>query len=319
MRYYDIRIIDPPSGKLVRQFTSLAPLGYTLPGALNVDLDVPTYALAAPAGAAYVRIWGISIKEISQASDYNTKTLQVYAGMAKGLPLANPAQRGLILEGEISQAYGNWQGVNMSLDLIVQAAVGSQDAPANIILNWKAGTPLSTALQSTLSTAFPDFTITGLDTINPNLVQSNDDVMAFQTASQLANYIKGRTQTIINTPNYQGVEIFIQQKQFNIFDGSSTRVAKIIEFKDLIGQPSWIGPQQIQFKTVMRANIVGGDLVELPKGQVTTTAQSYSQFRDQSQFTGNYTIIAARHVGCYRQADGNSWVTVFDATPELRP
>lgn len=319
MRYYDIKILEPTTGALIREFTSLSPQGFTLPGALNIEMDIPTYALAAPAGTAYARVWGVGIKEIGQASDYNTKTLQIYGGMAKGLPLANPAQRGLLLEGEISQAYGNWQGTNQSLDLIVQAPVGSQALPSNIILTWLAGQTLSSALAATFATAFPDFTVIGLDTINQNLVQSNDDVMAFQTATQLAQYIKGRTQAIINRDNYQGVDLFIQQKQFNVFDGSSTRVAKIIEFKDLVGQPTWIGPQQIQFKTIMRANVGGSDLVELPKGQVTTTAQSYSQFRDQSQFTGNYTIIGARHVGCFRQADGNSWVTVFDATPELRP
>ncbi len=126
MRFYTINILDPAqptTAPPIKQYTSLRPDGWTNPRALNVELDIPTYALASPSGAASIRIHGIGIQQINQAFDLNGKTVQVYGGMARGLPLANPDQRGLLLQGEITQAFGNWQGPNMSLDLIVQSAL----------------------------------------------------------------------------------------------------------------------------------------------------------------------------------------------------
>src|ERR1700752_2385438 len=125
MRFYDIKITDPKSGKLIQQFTSLNTLGQTIPGALNVELDIPVFRMAEPAGAAYVRVWGISIKDIGQAFDLNGKNIEVSAGMAKGLPLANPKQSGLILQGTIQQAFGNWQGFDQTLDFVVNVTSGS--------------------------------------------------------------------------------------------------------------------------------------------------------------------------------------------------
>jgi hypothetical protein len=315
MRYYTILILDPVTGKELQKYSSLNADGATIPGALNVEFDIPRVSLASPQGASYIRIWGIGIKDIGQANDLNRKIVQVYGGMAKGLPLANPQQAGLLLEGEITQAFGNWQRVNMTLDLIVQTSVGSAEVPANIVLNWKAGQTLSEALIATLTAAFPTRTV--LSAISANLVQSHDEPAVFQTVVQLAQWAKQKTQAMLGG-DYRGIDFVIKQKQFYIYDGTSSAVAKIIEFKDLIGQPTWIGPEIIQFKTVMRADVDVPDFVELPKGQVTNTAQSYSQYRDQSQFTGIFEIIGARSVGCYRQRDGNSWVTVFDAFPQRK-
>ena len=42
--------------------------------------------------------------------------------MAAGLPLANPAQSGVFVQGQVYQAYGNWIGENMSLTLEIVPA-----------------------------------------------------------------------------------------------------------------------------------------------------------------------------------------------------
>lgn len=315
MRYYTILILDPVTGKELQKYSSLNSNGTTIPGALNVEFDIPIWSLASPQGASYVRIWGVGIKTIGQANDLNKKIVQVYGGMAKGLPLANPQQSGLLLEGEITQAFGNWQGVNMTLDLIVQTSVGSAETPANIVLNWKAGQPLSEALIATLTAAYPERTI--LSTISANLVQNHDEPGVFQTVVQLAQWAKQKTQAMLGG-DYRGIDFLIKQKQFYLYDGTSSTKAKTIAFKDLIGQPTWIGPDTIQFKTVMRADICTPDYVVLPPGQVTNTAQSYSQYRNQSQFTGVFQITGTRSVGCYTQNDGNSWVTIFDAFPQRK-
>src|ERR1700722_18339267 len=116
MRYYRIEI---DGGNLV--FTSFDGTN-SLPGALLVDLDIPVAALGNPTEAgAFVKIWGIPLATIGQAKNLNGKSIKVFGGFQKGLPLANPSQSGLLVQGYIWQCFGNWIGVDMSLDLYVVA------------------------------------------------------------------------------------------------------------------------------------------------------------------------------------------------------
>lgn len=133
-------------------------------GALNIELDILNYGYDSPAGQSFVRIWGIPLQEIAQASNLNMQNIQVYGGMQKGLPLANPAQAGLLVQGQIQQAFGNYISVNQTLDLIVVAGyasasapggTGSPEASADIPFNWKAGVPLGTAIKNALATSTP--------------------------------------------------------------------------------------------------------------------------------------------------------------------
>ena len=58
MRYYRIEI---DGGNLVYQSHN----GISnLPGALLVELDIPVAPFAQPAGAAYVKVWGIPLATI---------------------------------------------------------------------------------------------------------------------------------------------------------------------------------------------------------------------------------------------------------------
>lgn len=310
MRYYTIIISDAETGEEVRRFSSLNENGLNNPSALNIDLDVPVYSLANPIGAAFIKIWGISIQDIGAAFDLNKQKLKLYAGMTKGLPLANPEQAGLILEGEIQQAFGNWEDTTQTLDLIVSADGGTNENPKNIILNWAQGVSLAEAIKLTLNTAFPEYTVT-ID-IDENIKLNQPEVGYFQTISQFAQYVKAVSINIIGG-DYLGVEILVRENEFIVFDGSTQQEPLEIDFKDLIGQPTWIGLGQIQFKCVMRADLTVNDYVKLPKGQQTTTAQSYSQYKNQTDFKGVFQIDAVRFLGSFRQQDGGSWVTVFNA------
>ena len=42
-------------------------------------------------------------------------TIKMWVGMSKGLPLAKPAQQGLVLEGTVWQVLGNWQELSYGL------------------------------------------------------------------------------------------------------------------------------------------------------------------------------------------------------------
>ena len=72
-------------------------------------------------------------------------TIKGFVGMSKGW-LAKSSQSGMILEGIIQQPFGNWQGIDLSLDMIITAGAGSVDNPANITMPWSKGQKLSVAL-----------------------------------------------------------------------------------------------------------------------------------------------------------------------------
>lgn len=331
MRYYSIQITDPTSGALITRpssppgsgatYSSLVN-GFTLPGALNVELDIPVVPYATPAGTAIVRIWGVSLAEISQASDFGAtpsgtpgKNISVFAGMQKGLPLANPAQAGLIVQGQIFQSFGNWIGKDMTLDLILYPNTGGPDDPKNITVDWKAGTQLSQAIDNTLATAFPN--LKRSIKISPNLVLAHDEPGFYRSLVEFAQYVKEVSTDVKVSTNYPGVDITINQDTILVYDGTSPTSPKQIAFQDLIGQPTWIESPNIQFKTVMRADLAIGDFVQLPPAIVTTTSAAASSLLNlKAAFQGVFMIVGIHHFGNFRQPDADSWVTVFTAVPK---
>ncbi|EBI9507420.1 hypothetical protein DLQ11_09155 [Salmonella enterica] len=89
-----------------------------------------------------------------------------------------------------------------------------------------------------------------------------------------------------------------------------------IEFTDLVGQPTWIQFGTVSIPCVMRSDIQVGDYIRMPKKlRPMIQASSYSQFRDDSAFTGDFLVSSVRLVGNSRQPDANSWVTVIEAHP----
>lgn len=311
MRYYDIQITNPSGGAPVKRFTSFQN-GKSIPGALNVELDIPVVPFATPMGAALVRIWGISLDDIGQASDLNNMNVAVYAGMQKGLPLANPAQAGLIVQGVIFQALGNWIGTSMTLDLFVMPSTGSQAQPKNIVINWKKGTPFADAIKNTLSTAFPGYTADVK--ISDKLVLAHDEPGYYQTVTQFAQYVKQVSLDIVGADNYAGVDIMLSQKAFAVTDGTTPSNPTKIAFQDLIGQPTWIDPLSIQFKCAMRADLSVGGAATMPQSIATQSVQANSPLVNaKSIFQGTFQIKMIRHVGNFRQPDASSWVTTVDA------
>lgn len=326
MRYYRIEIVPAtpaptttngvetvtvtPAKPLV--FASLLDNGRPNPGALNVLLDVPAFFYAAPDGQASVQIWGIGLDQISQAANLNGHACAIYAGMSKGLPLANPKQAGLVVRGTINQAFGNWIGTEQTLDLILTPSVGAPGNPKNIVLNWKKGTPLSSALSSTLSTAFPGFKLSVA--IDPKLVLSNDEVGFYSSLQEFAAYVKSVSMNIVKGA-YRGVDILVSESTIVVTDASVQTAPTLLAFQDLIGQPTWLSPATISFKTVMRADVVVGNFVKLPPALATQTSAGASRFVNAKlTFQGTFLITSVRHVGNFRQADAASWVTVFEAS-----
>ncbi|MCP3444588.1 hypothetical protein [Bradyrhizobium sp. CCGUVB14] len=313
MRYYRIEI---DGGKTV--FTSYLN-GQNIRGALQVELDIPIAAFHSPGNAgAFVKVWGIPLSMISQAKDLNFKTIKVYGGFKPGLPLASLAakQAGLLVQGYISQSFGNWQGTDMSLDLIISPGVppaegGPAIQPKNISLNWKKGQNASDAIKAALTTGYPGMTVKV--NLNGNLVAPEDSPGIYGGVKAFAEYLFGASKSIINRPDYQGVQISMDGNTINVTDQPNTKV-KDIAFVDLIGQPTWIEPFTIAFKCAMRADITLSDPVRMPKTLIKNTAQAQSSLINQSAAQqGTFLITSVHHYGNFRQHDAYSWVTEFNA------
>ena len=317
MRFYRIIISDPTSGQTTQEFASVLSDGTNDPGALNIELDLAVTNFAEPLGGTedYVRIWGPSLKQVGQQADLNGKLIKVFGGMGKGLPLATiqARQQGLLVSGMIQQAFANWIGTDMTLDLMIQAAIGSTDAPINLSLNWTAGTKLSDAIASTLSIAFPGYQQN--IAISDRLVKSSDQPGVYSTMTQMALFIKQASISVLNDDTYPGVDIVLRDRTFYVFDGTSPTQPKNISFLDLIGQPTWIDSPAIQVTTTMRADLAVGDYVKMPPGLVTSTPQSLSQFKDATAFQGTFRVNQVRHVGNFRQAQAEAWASIFDCAP----
>ena len=318
--------------------------GSVIPNAWDIELDIPVGAFGSPGqGGAWVRIWGISLQEIAQSTQLQGNLLtsptlngygvQISGGMGPGLPLATSevSQQGVLVQGQVLQAFGNWIGTDMTLEMVISAAIGNSSGPLNFTLNWPPGTPLSQALQTTFQNAYSgSLALPSQPTINisPNLVQQDNVTAQFPDINALGSFVKQTSKRIINTSGYYGVTIAPSGGTFNIFDGntpassssapgSSSTQPTMIQFQDMIGQPTWTGYNQMQIKTVMRGDLKLGGQIMLPPGTlVTSTPTPGSQYNSGLAFQGSFMISKMRHIGHSRQPDAASWVTVINAVAQ---
>jgi hypothetical protein len=356
MRYYRIVITDPANGQVITPpgfsadllggatYTSFVN-GQTLTAAWNVELDIPVIDSATPQGFGLVRVWGISLAEIAQANDLGAnfkankfKNIQIFGGMQKGLPLAKPAQSGLLMSGCILQCFGNWIGTDMTLDFVVMPGPAGSSASSqsgavgagpgflgkgqnrNLVLQWQGGQALAPALTQCLQTGFPGYTVNVK--ISDKIVSRAGDTPSGQypTLEQLGQVVRGMSRSIVDpngTTGYRGVSIVLTGTTINVSDGTTQSGAPTaLAFEDLIGQPTWIESPNIQIKAVMRADLSVGSQITLPPAIVTNTSQANSNiFNQRANFQGTFNVISLRHVGNFRQPTADSWVSIIEATP----
>jgi hypothetical protein len=340
VRFYDITITDPTNADKKQIYTSWFN-GKNDPGALNLILDAPVTTFSRPLGATMLELWGIPIQTISNANNLNNKIISVQAGFKPGLPLATQAsekQSGPIINGYILQAFGNWIGTNMTLNLVVvpgtprqqtqtattagqqpatatnttRPPLGSPTAPVDFHFNMPVGMSLRVAVENTLTTALPNFTrqirISTLLSPGPRNFVS-------RSLSEFAQTIKTLSRQLNSDIEYPGVDITLTPNNTLLVSDGTEEVKRIdISYLDLIGQPTWIEPLKIQFKCPMRADLQVGYNITLPKGRFYGIQPSDPNlprdYRFQSAQQGTFRIIELRHVGNFRQPDANSWVTV---------
>lgn len=345
MRYYKIAITDPDSGAIIQPpgFAGVLPgdasytsyiNGQTIGAAWDIELDIPVIDAATSQGFSLLRIWGVSLAEISQANDLGPnpatgrpgKNIAIYGGMQKGLPLANPAQSGLLVSGNIFQCFGNWIGTDQTLDFVIapgqassgKAGPGTVGTPRNFTLNWQGGQPLGPALKSALQVAFPGYTVNV--NVSDMIVRPDGDTPSgfYSSLEQLAQATRAMSRSIIKTAGYAGIVITVNGTTVTASDGTGAADPTIqIAYQDLIGQPTWIESPNIQLKTVMRADLSVLRKIMLPPTLITNTAAANSGLVNQrANFQGGFSVVSLRHVGRYRTPRADGWVTVIEATPQ---
>jgi hypothetical protein len=313
------------------QWSSMAN-GVNDPGALDIEFEITDDALG-NIQAGWLKVYGIDPKQISQAANYTGKRIQLWGGFSAGLPLANlqVPHQGLIMDGEIYPCWGNWVGNELSIEFTVINGAGSGPGgptkPINFIHNMPKSQPLSTAKKNTLTTAFPGSAVNV--NISPKLMLNYDDKGFYQGIEQYFNYIKSLSHSILGTPDktgYRGVRVHTIGNNINVGDETIVGTLIPIQFEDLIGQPTWIGNEEIQIKTCLRSDIVAIDgkgimQVTLPQNTVVTTTEGGAasamgyKVGDVLNFQGTFSVNTVRHIGHYRQPTGDAWVSIIDCTP----
>jgi hypothetical protein len=318
-RYYDITLTPPGASKPARQWTS-HPNGAFNPAAQDIEFDFQIADYAALTNIYVLTVHGVPLADLAQANQFAGMQVSIKGGMQTGLPLANPKQAGTLAVASVFQAYGNWEGIDQRLDLVIAPSPYTIGAPGNIVLNWKAGQPLSQALQNTLSVAYPNVPIS--ITISDKIVQSHDEPHMSSTLEDLAQLVMGITKGQFLGDNYGGVRIAIQNGRLFVWDDTYTPPVVQIAFNDFIGQPTWIADNVMICKFVMRGDLQVGSIINMPQGLqnlpgiVGTTQQSNpSSHKYQTSFQGGFQISEIRHVGSYRSPDAGAWCTIVKCLP----
>ena len=342
MRYYDINIGSSllgghslggggisPGKALTTSWTSF-PNGVNDPGALLVEFDFFNANSSNYQGNSTVTIYGVVESDLQQASQYAGLSISIKAGMQSGLPLANAAQAGTIMRGQILQGFGNRQGTERKLDLVFNASIYTFGQPGNFAINWPKGDSLKEALTTTLNVAFPNYPNSVLISdayVNPfptnHSVNTFDELAKFVLSITKSIRPPGVTLTYIPNRNlilaYDGT---VQVGGGHSLGGGGVGGKQLV-YTDFIGQPTWIDSGIVQFIMVMRADIAVHDTVVMPPelsnapGGVGIAPGPGTQLDRSISFTGPFNVTSIRHIGNSRDPNGAAWATVFEANPVM--
>jgi hypothetical protein len=301
------------------------------PGALDIEFDVVAFPQQTPQGGAHIMVSGVGLKALGQSADLNGANLQLFGGMGLGIGgaagLANPAQAGLLIQGQVLQAYGNWEGTSQVLALVVQP--GNLQPPGGITFTCAPRQTIDRALSLTLAQAFGGTYLPKVN-IAPLMTKYGEMQSGFyRNLTQFASWLRDYTKSLGDqTPlqsDYDGVYLTVGGNSIVASDGTVPVGAPVqLAFTDLIGQPTWIGGSQIGFKCVMRADIQVFTRVIFPQGIMTpyaitspAAALPTVPARSRTVFQGSFIVTEAHHFANFRNPDPDAWCTAYVATPVL--
>lgn len=330
MRYYRLEIINPKTGKppVDSNGKPIGPFDTSeTPGCgLHVEFDFEVTGLDVVCSGTMLTIYGLPIDMLKQSVSLQGGLVRMKAGFVQGLPLANKDQQGEVIYGEIYLAYANWIGTNQTLNLVINPGIRKTDdgKPFSIEGQGEAGERVGDVLVRALQKAYPNKLIDC--TVSDNLVLPEPWTGKYTEIGSLAMVVKNASIAMMRNERYSGIAISILSDRIRIYDNASAKWGepKTIHAHELVGQPTWIAPFTVSFKCPMRGDIRCGDVVKLPEGlysgaasivMANTTASSVIA-KNSTTFTGKFLVKSVRHIGSYLTADGDAWVTVFEAYAE---
>lgn len=305
-------------------------------GAMHVQFDLPVTTFDSPSGSFYLEIRGVDIATISQASNLQGAQIKIYGGMGKGYQLAKPDQAGLLVVGSVFQAFGNWMNTDMSLNLLIQpfsTPLTDTNYP-KLVWHWQKGQKITDAIRQTLNGGMSGYSL-DFSGVSNDLTAGSYDAGFYGDVTSLAINIRDISLHANPADGYQGIRFYLREKTFYFYDGGTESSPKEIQFEDMIGQPTWLGPDpypQITLQTVMRADISMGDVIKMPAfnksgsnltlsgyGLMAPTQKAGQSPKSRSLFQGNFIVTGVRHIGDSRNPDGSAWMTVINAVKRNGP
>ncbi|QBY43969.1 hypothetical protein QE197_10880 [Arsenophonus nasoniae] len=339
MRYYRLTILKDGKSIPVNvggQNVTIGPFdtSKTPSYGLHIEFDILIQGWNTVTSGTVITIFGLPVEVLNQSINFEGCQVTLEGGFQAGLPLSNPKQNGVILQGKVYTAYANWLGTNQCLMLSVtpqqfDQVLGSFPIKP-ITITGKLNDKLSDVLNNALKNAYPDYKIE--ITISDELVLTEDiDGVYPGGLSQLAGQMRSYSRGLYQNAAYDGVRTTIQDSKIKLWDNAyiPQKIQTIsIKFEELIGQPTWVEVNTISFKCPMRADIRVGDYIQLSKNPYTSqgrvffggSSQVYNYAREKINFSGYFQIRSVRHIGQYLNADANNaWVTIYEANIVGKP
>jgi hypothetical protein len=221
----------------------------------------------------------------------------------------------------IGQSFGNATSTFGGIVNSFFGGGGGLISPLNFIHNLMPNMPLSGAIQETISKVFPNAK-TDIR-ISDALKLAYQDAGMYQNLEQYAQFIKQLSQSILGSTGYKGVMTVPYANTLRVFDGTKQPYAyNQITAEDLIGQPTWVGVAKVNIISVMRSDIVPGNMITLPSNILMAVSQGANVAgntqRTNLSFTGQLSVESVHHVGDFRNPDGAQWVTVIVANDPMQ-
>ena len=278
------------------------------------------------AGGHFIRIWGVPLTVLNAAQQLQNgptqpRYLTLKGGFGPGLPLNNPAQAGTLMVEVVQQCFGNWQGTDLTLDMVVLPAGGTFKDPLNLVLNWQPGQTLAAALGNCFAVALPGYAQN--INISPSLVNSWQQQQGgfYPTIRALGLWLRQKTKGALGVA-YPGVRIWVNNNTVTASDGvnQKTQPTQLV-FTDFVGQPTWLDAATLNAKVAMRGDLEVGQQVQFPQnypnfaGLVTQSPQQYPTVRNRIAFYAQpWNIVGIWHVGQFRATSGTQWCSVLTLT-----
>jgi hypothetical protein len=180
--------------------------------------------------------------------------------------------------------------------------------PVNLIHNMQPGQFLGDAIKQTINAAFPGVDVVTL--LSSALKLNFNDSGFYQSLSQYTGYLKTLSSSLMGGP---GISVFAHGKVLTHTDWTQPGATVQLDYTDLIGQPTWVGPDMINFSSVLRADLIPPCTISLPETLFATAWTTNMNMRDvpsmMTTFTGTFLLYKVRHIGDSRSPDGSQWRT----------